>query len=54
MADHSDDNKLRREAKEVVKERIAQFEAMPPLQKLKFADLVADEIVGAVIAMTSR
>lgn len=47
-------NAQRRDAKDDVRERLERFEAMPPLQKLRYADLIADEIVGAVIALTVR
>lgn len=47
-------NAQRRDAKDDVRERLERFEAMPPLQKLRYADLIADEIVGAVLALTVR
>lgn len=49
-----DEFKQRREAKEVVRERLEMFRELPPMQQLKHADLIADEIVGAVIALTAR
>ena len=48
------DNERRRAAKEEVRTRLELFKDLPPLQQLKFVDLVADEIVGAVMALTAR
>ncbi len=53
-SDRELENEQRRAAKDEVRTRLELFKDMPPLQQLKFADLVADEIVGAVLTLMSR
>lgn len=47
-------NEQRRLAKDDVKERLITFRQLPALQQSRYVDLLADEIVGVVIALMAR